>query len=172
MKRLVLPALVFFMATAAFAQDTLVFHDPLGVFTFRYPHGWEEVPPQRQATRVLLYARDGSEATCNVPVVRADRSKVDDYNRVYFESTLPRLFQGVEVRSATVRRLGLNRVAVVYYDWDLFLLEQVIRARTVAMFALHMGERYSVICNAPIGKFVSAHEAFKVIGPTFIFSVM
>ena len=58
------------------AQTTNVFRDAAEGLSFHYPSSWSEVPPQARRTRVMLHARDGSKATCNLSVIPADMSNV------------------------------------------------------------------------------------------------
>src|SRR5262245_59859756 len=70
MKRLIqrfgLILICFSALGASAAHADQVYRDSELRLSFRYPDRGTSVPPQLSTTRVLLYASDGSQGTCNV----------------------------------------------------------------------------------------------------------
>jgi len=165
----VLLALALMFLCDVSAQTSRVFRDQAHGFSFRYPEDWEPVEPQRSATRVLLYARDGSEATANVSVVKSDRNNVRGFNTEYFESTLQKTYHQSRV-------LNVRYISVL--GKDMAIAEASFRAETpsfsldgksLAMATIHNGKRYMLVVNGLPHDFEKPAAAFNVMVSTFSF---
>lgn len=182
--KLLAVALLLGSPTALFAQASPVgdevFRSVSNEVTFRYPAAWVQKESQLKTTIVLLYATDGSEATCNMnassfpelkglPEQKLDAFRKANHTREYFEKSLGNVFSGFSVTRHWRGQVGQKEAGAIEYRHQLLLNDTriTIHAFMVATFA--NGRRYTLNCNAPLGKEESAKRAFDYIRSTTLF---
>lgn len=142
------------------SDSTHVFRNDEHKVSFRYPSTWESVPPQLNGTLVLLNARDGSFATCNLSVRDADRTTVDQMGEAYCKTMLSKLYPDVALREVRfIDSINGKRVIVEYY-FTLPTPSGRVPAASLTLIALQNGKRYMLIVN-------SKRERLEIVRPTF-----
>jgi hypothetical protein len=152
-----------------FGQPSRVFRDDDNRFTFRYPSDWSPVEPAQKATRILLYAQDGSEATANVSVIKSDRPSVRDFDSAYFQSIWARLYHSSITNSVRYISVLGKEMAVAEGSFVMELPSGRVAGRSLVMATIHRGNRVMLVINGDPQKFRSPAEAFDVMVGTFYF---
>jgi hypothetical protein len=152
------------------ATDFTAFTDPETGCSFRYPKDWKSVTPQAKATLILLYAPAGSQATCNLSAIPADRRTTEDYNEEYFNQVFAKMFKG-----ASLNRLwrvdGITEPHILIdYNFTLGSPTGTIQARSLSAIALKDGKRFMLVCNAPRDEFDQTRPIFEAMIGTLMFS--
>ena len=172
---LVIVSVLQFAGCSTYAKPSVtkkdqVFRDAKEGFSFRYPTGWEEMDPQLASTRVLLYARDGTQATCNVGVVGADKSNIGEYDKSYFNSVIAPHIQGSRLVKLERRRVLAGDVMFWEYDYKMTVGDKSVQGRSLTMIALRGGKRYMMVCNMPANTVAKVRPSFDLMSSTFLFS--
>ena len=161
--------LALFVTCSAIAQTSRVFRDNAYSFSFRHPGDWEPVEAQRSSTRLLLYARDGSEATANVSVVKSDRRSVKELDTAYFEGILSKILSQPHVRGVRYINVLGKDMAIVDASFRAELPSGSFTAKSLMMVTIHKGNRFMLIVNGLPEKFKGPAEAFDLMVGTFAF---
>jgi len=162
-------AICFASANTSFAQTGRVFHDDEFHFSFRYPSNWEPVEPQRKSTRVLLYARDGSEATANISVVKSDKHSVRDFDVTYFQTIISKINRQSKVSSVRYISVLGKEMAIADATFKVEMPSRVFDGKSVVMATIYNGNRFMLIVNGLPEKFKGPSEAFDLMVGTFSF---
>lgn len=161
------------------AQD-IVFQSETAEVSFRYPNGWTENESQLSGSEVLLYASDGSEATCalnagffeelrNLSEQQIDAYRHSNHSHQYFETILKNQFLDLVIIRYWRGYLGQKYAGFVEYSNSLYVDDRKISATSYMGATFANGRRYVLTCNAPTGKEASAKEAFDHIRNTMLF---
>lgn len=148
--------------------------------SFRYPNGWTEKEPQLSGSVALLYASDGSEATCtlnagifeelsNLSEQQIVEYRRSNHSRQYFESILKNQFSNFVIKSHWRGYLGQKFAGFVEYTHTLYFGDRKIRVTSYMGATFANTRRYVLTCNAPTGKENSAKEAFDHIKNTMLY---
>lgn len=158
-------------ACAAHAADSKVFRNDEEKVSFRYPSGWEPVTPQSRATLVLLYARDGSLATCNLSAIPSDRPSAKQFDADYFLAIYRKIYKDITIKKTwQVESIGQTR-AFVEADFAMSLASgEAVAFSTLTMATVHNGKRYMLVLNAPRAALADLRDEFELIASTLMFS--
>lgn len=174
----------FAIAAPSFAQNVsqpdIAFRSARQQISVRYPAGWEVREPQLPSTILLLYANDGSGATCNLnarPLANLDSLselqvetlRRQNHDRQFVEQALSRAFVGLEIVSYRRSHFGQLSAGVAEYRHELRVNDGRIIVHAVMTATLANGQRYTLSCNAPPAKFGAAQAAFDHIRSTAVF---
>lgn len=157
-----------------------VFRSHAHEVTFRYPAAWVQKEPQLETTIVLLYATDGSEATCNMnaapfpqlqglPEQRLDAYRSANHSQEYFENTAGSAFDGFSVVRHWRGQFGQKEAGAIEYRHDLLANDKRIGIEAFMVATFANGRRYTLNCNAPVGRAQGARRAFDYIRTTTVF---
>ena len=182
--KLLAAALVLGSPTATVAQGSAfadrVFRSASHDVTFRYPAAWVQKEPQLRTTIVLLYATDGSEATCNMNASsftelkglseqKLDALRKANHTREYFEKSLGSTFFGFSVTRHWRGQLGQKEAGAIEYRHELVFNDTSTSVHAFMAATFANGRRYTLNCGAPLGKAESAKGAFDYIRTTTLF---
>lgn len=162
------------------ADDDKVFRSADHEVTFRYPAGWVRKEPQLRTTVVLLYATDGSNATCNMKALAIpklhglDEQKLDilrkaNHSRKYFEETLGNALPGFSIIRYWRGQLGQKESGAIEFRHELLINDTRINVHAFIISTFANGRRFTLTCNAPLGKAEAAKRAFDYIRTTTLF---
>ena len=145
-----------------------VFNSEPEKLSFRYPSNWEPVPAQAKSTIVLLYARDGSLATCNVSVVSSDRESARDFDAAYFTTILSQIHSDIRIKKAWHRDILGQAMALVECDFTMAMAERTVPMGSLMMATVRERKRYMMILNAPRDRLPELHDDFEIMVSTFL----
>lgn len=175
MKRTFTSATILLLSLAACEQPSLpssrVFSDPEHNVSFRYPYDWESVPAQAAATLVLLYARDGSQATCNLSVTPATVVTPESISAKDAEETLRTIYKDAHVTDRWITKTLAGTVLFLEYDYTLGLPAQDVPSSGVAMIAVRNGFQYSLILSALRDRVDEVRPDFDLMAGTLAFGL-
>ena len=139
--------------------------------SFRYPSSWDPVRPQMSTTLVMLHARDGSFATCNLSMQNADRSTTDEMDESYWKTALSKAFPTVAIRRVHFFDAIGGRRAIIEYDFDLRLPAGEVPASSLTMATIRNGKRYMLVLNTRRARIDSLRPAFELMAGTLAFDM-
>jgi hypothetical protein len=152
---------------ADFASE--VFRNDSHKVSFRFPSTWKQVTPQSPATLVLLYAQNGSAATCNLTAIKADAESAKDYTEEYFERVFAPKFRDFSLgRLSHATSLGRD---ATYVSWTSThtVGDQRIPTATLAMITIFKGQRYMMVMNVPRDRLDAVTRDFDIMSGTLLF---
>lgn len=150
--------------------------------SFRYPDTWSERESQLHTTVVLLYADDGSGATCNITVGdrqerlaglsedELDALRQVNHTKEYFVLRLTGSTENFELRQYWRGRLGQKEAGFVHYERDIYLDDKAIRVTEISATTFANGRRYTFLCNGLLRQEKAIKTAFNSIRRTLIFT--
>lgn len=148
--------------------------------SFRYPGAWIEKQAQLHSTIVLLYATDGSEATCNINSGKSneleklsekqlEEYRVANHTRKYYQSLLENSFEKLIIVNYWRGHLGQKSAGYVEYTYNLNLNKEKVPVTAYAGATFANARRYVLSCNAPTPNKNTAKNAFDKIRSSIIF---
>ncbi len=164
---------------SAYADN--VFTEKESMLSFRYPENWSERKPQLHTTLVLLYADDGSDATCNVSSKEFEQLKkltesqlnklrMANHKKEYFSEQLKGAFSNLSINRFWRGAIGQKEAGIVEIEYDLFINDKKIRFTQFMGSTFANSRRITLTCNAPQHGIDSAKQAFWYIRNTMVFS--
>lgn len=149
--------------------DTQVFKDNNSGVTFRYPNNWVKQNKQSDATLILLYEQNGSEATCNLSVIKSDKSSIEKLNSKYFSTLLSKIYSNVSIDDYSKKEIGGNLFSIIEASFDLHLPSKTIKAKSLISATIQDGMRYLLILNVPSKNVDIIRSDFNIIAGTMMF---
>lgn len=171
--------LILLFCQSAYADN--VFSDKESKLSFRYPGKWSEREPQLHTTLVLLYADDGSDATCNVSSkkfeelinlseVQLNKLRAANHTKEYFSKQLNGSFANLEIKRYWRGAIGQKDAGIVEIENDLFINDKRVRFTQFMGSTFANGRRITLTCNAPAHGIAAAEKTFDHIRNTMVFS--
>ncbi len=163
------------------AQADNVFSDNESKISFRYPDQWSERKPQLHTTLVLLYADDGSEATCNISSKKLENLKhlseaqlnklrASNHKKEEFVEQLNGAFPNLVIKRYWRGAIGQKDAGIVEIEHDLFVNDTRVRIIQFMGSTFANGRRFTLTCNAPAHSVIAAQKAFDYIRNTMLFT--
>ena len=132
------------------------------------------------STLVLLYAQDGSDATCNIAIERfdelvgladieVDKLRASNHKRKFFESTFGENFPNAVLTEYWRGYLGQKEAGFAEIEHDLYVNDKTIRLTQLIGATFANERRITLICNSPSYGQKSAKNAFNYIQNTLFF---
>lgn len=176
--------LIFFSASTLSGPITprdQVFSSKPHSVSFRFPANWSLRQPQLHTTIVLLYADDGSQATCNLnsasfpelaglSPVSIDAYRRSNHSREYFESMLSTTFLGFRIIKHWRGYLGTAEAGLLEYTHDVISSDHRVPVHAFVGATFANGSRYTLNCNAPEPNRATAAAAFDSIRSSILFT--
>jgi hypothetical protein len=177
MKSLVL--FFIFLISSSVLSDN-VFSEKEVRISFRYPEDWSERKPQLHTTLVLLYADDGSGATCNVttkkfkklhnlPEAQLEKLRVVNHSKQYFYEQSKDAFINLVINHFWRGVIGQKNAGIVEMEFDIFVNDQKSKIISFMGSTFANGRRITLLCNAQKNNIDSAKIAFDYIRSTMLF---
>ena len=171
--------LLFMACTNIFADN--IFSDKQTMLSFRYPDNWSERKPQLHTTIVLLFADDGSDATCNVTSqvfkelnglteAKLENLRASNHKKSYFEKQLKDIHKNTVINKYWRGKLGQKNAGIVEIEYDLFVNSNKLRYTQQSASTLANNRRYTLTCNSPNYGIASAGNAFNHISNSMLFA--
>jgi hypothetical protein len=148
---------------------SVIFRNDYYKVSFRYPASWERVHPQSPTTLVLLYAQDGSLATCNLSVIDADAESVSEYNVDYFSRVFAPRFDDFCLHSVEYGFVMGHPISRVIWTSSFNCNGESIPTTTMANIIIKNGKRFMLIFNVPTQKLDLTRHDFLIISSTLVF---
>ena len=168
--KLILCACLLLLLPSASRADSQVFRSDVEKVSFRYPSHWEPVHSQLKSTLVMLYARDGSLATCNLSVIPSDRSSAMQFDASYFLAVYRQIYKDFTIRRIWNDESFLPARAFVEADFTRKLPSgESFDISTLTMATVYNGKRYMLVLNAPRAALAKLRDDFQLITSTLIF---
>jgi len=158
-----------------------VFSNEESKVSFRYPENWSERKPQLHTTLVLLYADDGSDATCNISMKQFEELKnlsesqleklrAANHKKGYFSKQFKGAFPNLSINRYWRGAIGQKEAGMVEIEHDLFVNDEKIRLTQFMGSTFVNSRRVTLTCNAPNHGIDIAKQAFGYIRNTMVFS--
>jgi len=171
---------VFFLSICQFSMADMVFSAKNEKISFRYPDQWSERKPQLDSTLVLLYADEGSEATCNISSKKhevlvglsedqLDKARMASHEIEFFVGRLKDALN-LEIKRYWRGVMGQKDAGMIKMENDLFVGDKKVRFAQFVAATFANGRRFVLICNAPLHGVDSAEKTFNYIRGTMLFS--
>ncbi len=147
-----------------------VFRDEMNSISFRYPSNWEIVAAQLPATIVLLYAKDGSQATCNLSVIDSDRDSSTQFDSTYFSQIFSQVCSQYKIERNWHCHIIGQDYSFVEVTFNLQLPSgKIIPMRSLVAATVRKGKRYLMTMNCSEDKFELIRNDFEIMAGTLIF---
>ncbi|MFI9654402.1 hypothetical protein ABGV17_06690 [Guyparkeria sp. GHLCS8-2] len=170
--------LVFMLSPPSYADN--VFSDDESELSFRYHDNWSEREPQLHTTLVLLYADNGSDATCNLSTkefaelknlseAALNQLRATNHTKSYFSTQLSGAFDDLEIKRYWRGAIGQKDAGLVELSYNLFLNDSRVRFTQFMGSTFARGRRITLTCNAPAYGIETAKKAFDYIRNTMLF---
>lgn len=162
--------LIAVISALSVKAETQVFSSEQHKVSFRYSSDWVKAKPQLKSTLVLLYARDGSLATCNLSYRRADASKTADMDKSYWEKMLANAYPNSkpEVKSLKFINSISGQQVIVEHDFILETPDGKYPSTSFIAAAVRGGVRYILNVRVQKSKYTQAKKSFSLMAGTLL----
>jgi len=143
----------------ALSTKPRLFRDENYGVSLTIPVGWVSVKAKHPGTLLMLHAKDGSSATCNLSVTDADVQSISEYNSDYFSRVFAPNISGFELLSLQTLPVGSFESCRVRWK----SVTMGVPTLSKALIVLRNGKRFMLICNVMPSREAMVEPAFEAI---------